>query len=53
MQKSLIALAVLASLGGAAAAQQVTLYGRVDLSLAQQADAVSNKELRLRGKQSV
>lgn len=46
MQKSLIALAVLASLGGAAAAQQVTLYGRVDLSLAQQADAVSNKELR-------
>jgi len=41
-----IALA-LASLAGAAQAQSaVTVYGRVDLSLAQQADSVDNKEVR-------
>jgi predicted porin len=41
-----IALA-LAALGGNAFAQSnVTVYGRVDLSLAQQADAVDNKEVR-------
>lgn len=43
-----LTLAALALLGGTAAYAQssVTVYGRVDLSLAQQADAVKNKEIR-------
>jgi predicted porin len=42
-----VSFAVLALLAGAAQAQSsVTVYGRVDLSAAQQADAVSNKEIR-------
>ena len=43
-----LTLAALALLGGTAAHAQssVTVYGRVDLSLAQQADAVKNKEIR-------
>jgi predicted porin len=40
------ALAAAAAAGGALAQTSVTVYGRVDLSLAQQADAPSNKELR-------
>lgn len=45
MKHSLIAVAVLAAFSAAASAQ-VTVYGRVDLSVAQQADAVDNKEVR-------
>jgi predicted porin len=43
-----IALAALAAFSGSAAFAQstVTVYGRVDLSLAQQADAIDNKEVR-------
>ena len=43
-----LTLAALALLGSTAAMAQssVTVYGRVDLSLAQQADAVKNKEVR-------
>jgi predicted porin len=43
-----IALAAVAAFGSSAAFAQssVTVYGRVDLSLAQQADAVGNKEVR-------
>ena len=40
------ALALLASLSTPVAAQQVTLYGRVDLSIAQRANATDNTELR-------
>jgi predicted porin len=46
MKKSLIALAVLGTAGAASAQSSVTVYGRVDLSLAQQADAVKNREVR-------
>jgi predicted porin len=47
MKSHLIALAVLCVAATAANAQSsVTLYGRVDLSLAQQADAVKNREVR-------
>jgi predicted porin len=50
MIKTAIALAALAALattaGTASAQSSVTLYGRIDLSLAQQADAVKNRELR-------
>lgn len=45
MQRSLLAAALLGAFSSLATAQ-VTLYGRVDLSLAQQADAVKNTELR-------
>lgn len=41
-----IALALTSLAGGAFAQSNVTVYGRVDLSLAQQADAVDNKEVR-------
>lgn len=43
-----LTLAALAVLGASAAQAQssVTVYGRVDLSVAQQADAVKNKEIR-------
>jgi predicted porin len=47
-----VTLAVLSALGAAFASpaahaqSSVTIYGRVDVSLAQQADAASNKELR-------
>jgi predicted porin len=45
--QKLILAASLVSLAGAAQAQSnVTIYGRIDLSVAQQADAVSNKEVR-------
>lgn len=47
MKYKLIALAAVAAFAGGAFAQSsVTVYGRVDLSLAQQADAVKNRELR-------
>jgi predicted porin len=47
MKRQLIAAAVLSTLAGVAAAQSnVTVYGRVDLSVAQQAAAVENKEVR-------
>jgi predicted porin len=51
MSKNLVAAAAtfiaLATTAGTATAQSsVTLYGRLDLSLAQQADAVKNRELR-------
>jgi predicted porin len=45
MKHSLFAGALLACLASGAHAQ-VTFYGRVDVSVAQQADAVDNKELR-------
>lgn len=45
MNRSFIASALLLAFAGTAAAQ-VTLYGRVDLSIAQQADASKNIELR-------
>lgn len=45
MKSPLLGACALLLLCGSAAAQ-VTLYGRVDLSLAQQADAVKNHELR-------
>lgn len=43
-----IALAAVAAFSGSAALAQssVTVYGRVDLSVAQQADAIANKEVR-------
>ena len=41
-----IALALTSLAGGAFAQSNVTVYGRLDLSLAQQADAVDNKEVR-------
>lgn len=40
------AAAALLMLAGSALAQSVTIYGRLDLSAAQQADAPANKELR-------
>src|SRR5262249_11633182 len=44
---SSFAVAALAAVAGAASPQSnVTIYGRVDLSLAQQADAIDNKEVR-------
>eukprot|EP01036_Dinobryon_divergens_P044212 gene44212-58978_t len=47
MNRQLIAAAVLSTLAGVAAAQSnVTVYGRVDLSVAQQAAAPDNKEVR-------
>ncbi len=47
MKKSVLALAALGAFAGAASAQSsVTVYGRVDMSLAQQADAVANREMR-------
>jgi predicted porin len=51
MTKSFLALTALtvtltAGAGAASAQSSVTLYGRIDLSLAQQADAVKNRELR-------
>ena len=47
MKFKVVSLAVLTLLAGAAQAQSsVTVYGRVDLSVAQQADAVDNKEIR-------
>lgn len=47
MKKSLLALAVLGTAAGAASAQSsVTVYGRVDLSFAQRADSVEDKEIR-------
>lgn len=47
MKRQLIAAAVLSTLAGVAAAQSnVTVYGRVDLSVAQQAAAPDNKEVR-------
>lgn len=42
----IVLLALAAAFGPAAAESSLTLYGRVDLSLAQQADAPSGKELR-------
>lgn len=45
MHRTLL-VAALATAFSATAAAQVTLYGRVDLSVAQQADAVKNTELR-------
>lgn len=44
--KFFLAALATAAATGAAAQSNVTLYGRVDLSIAQQADAVSNKEVR-------
>lgn len=41
-----LAIALVAASGQALAESSVTVYGRVDLSLAQQADAVENKEVR-------
>lgn len=41
-----VALALASLAGGAFAQSSVTVYGRVDLSVAQQADAVDNKEVR-------
>lgn len=41
-----IALALLTGYTGAVSAQQVTLYGRVDLSIAQRPSAAKNTELR-------
>jgi predicted porin len=50
MNKHLLALGALAvttfGAGAASAQSSVTLYGRIDLSLAQQADAVKNREVR-------
>jgi len=47
MKRNLIAAAALLSLAGLAAAQSsVTVYGRLDLSVAQQAAAPDNKEVR-------
>lgn len=47
MKKSLLALAAIATVSGSAFAQSsVTIYGRVDQSLAQQADAPKNREVR-------
>ena len=47
MKFKAVSLAALTLLAGAAQAQSsVTVYGRVDLSVAQQADAVDNKEIR-------
>ena len=46
MKKSLIALAVLGTAGAASAQSSVTVYGRVDLSLAQQADSIKDREVR-------
>ena len=45
MPRTLLAAALLCTLSSLATAQ-VTVYGRIDLSLAQQADAVKNTELR-------
>ncbi|CAN5700383.1 hypothetical protein BH09PSE5_BH09PSE5_44300 [soil metagenome] len=45
MKKALFAMAALSALSTAATAQ-VTIYGRLGASLAQQADAVDNKEMR-------
>ncbi len=45
MPRTLLTAALLGALSSLATAQ-VTMYGRVDLSLAQQADAVKNTELR-------
>ena len=45
MKTSLIAGALLAAFSAGASAQ-ITMYGRVDLSLAQQADAADNQEIR-------
>jgi predicted porin len=41
-----IAIAFAALSGSALAQSSVTVYGRIDLSLSQQADAVANKEIR-------
>ncbi len=47
MHKHLLAACALAACAAPAFAQSsVTVYGRVDLSIAQQADAVANKEIR-------
>jgi predicted porin len=46
MKTTLLASALLAALATGASAQQVTVYGRVDLSVAQQADAADNQEIR-------
>lgn len=46
MKKSLITAALLATLAAPTLAQQVTLYGRVDLSIAQRAGQPDNLELR-------
>ncbi len=46
MKQTLIACALLAAFTTGASAQQVTMYGRVDLSVAQQADAADNQEIR-------
>jgi predicted porin len=46
MKKTLITFAALAALTGTATAQQVTVYGRVDLSIAQRAGQPDNLELR-------
>jgi predicted porin len=46
MQRTLLAAALLSGFASITLAQQVTLYGRVDLSVAQQADAVKNTEIR-------
>ena len=45
MQRTLIAAALLGAFSGLASAE-VTLYGRVDLSIAQRANAADNTELR-------
>jgi len=47
MKKSLLALAAIAAVSGSAFAQStVTIYGRIDQGVAQQADAVKNREVR-------
>jgi len=47
MKKSLLALAAIAAVSGSAFAQSsVTIYGRIDQGVAQQADAVKNREIR-------
>jgi predicted porin len=46
IRSTAIALALATLAGGALAQSSVTVYGRVDLSLAQQADAVKNNEVR-------